>query len=373
MLSDAMSAPNFVPAFSLFSALNSAPLRPLHTLVRTTEDRFRPARVAPHRPAVLRAQATFQTDPALSPQATVLRETGTGRVPTIVLGGLVPDATEQVFLLRRFLLRAGDVYYLNYPRAGFSLDCVCAQLEDLVNELGASGQPPVIFAVSFGAGIVLEWLRRARHDGRDPLLAGLVLVSPVTCAADLIAPGAAKPATLLGRALKPYLDRTNDTPEATVEKSRALFLRMFEAGAQNKRALRTVMTKEEAERLRNAVLATIRDVTVDGARQRAQALSAMVPPTEYFHPQLLPLTEAPALVLFAECEDAVLDAHAPARFALGRATSAYLPNGSSRRVVAKAGEPPVQHASLVFHLFEFLPYFQTFYQRVRRGPLAFAA
>lgn len=368
-----MSAPNFAPAFSLFSALNAAPLRPLHTLVRTTEDRFRPARVAPHRPAVSRSQSSLQPAASVPPHAAVLREAGTGRVPTIVLGGLVPDATEQVFLLRRFLLRAGDVYYLNYPRAGFSLDVVCAQLDDLVTELGARGQPPVLFAVSFGAGIVLEWLRRARLDRRDPPLAGLILVSPVTCAADLIAPGSAKPSTLLGRALKPYLDGATQTPEATVEKSRALFLRMFEAGAQNKRALRTVMTKEEAERLRTAVVGTIRDVTLDGARQRAQALAAMISPTEYFLPQLLPLTEAPALVLFAECEGAVLDAHAPVRFALGRATGAYLPNGTARRVVAKNGEPPVQHASLVFHLFEFLPYFQTFYQRVRRGPLAFAA
>ncbi len=148
---------------------------------------------------------------------------------------------------------------------------------------------------------------------------------------------------------------------------------MLEAGAQNKRALRTLMTKPEAERLRDAVIGMIRDVSPDGGRQRAQALTSMVAPTDYFSPRLLPLTEAPALVLFAECEDAVLDAHAPVRFALGRAPAAYFPQGATHHVRAKRGEPPVQHASLVFHVFEFLPHLQAFYQHVRRGPLAFAA
>jgi hypothetical protein len=33
----------------------------------------------------------------------------------------------------------------------------------------------------------------------------------------------------------------------------------------------------------------------------------------------------------------------------------------------------VQHASLVFHVYSFLPHLQTFYRQVRRGPLALAA
>ncbi len=368
-----MSAPKFAPAISLFSALSAVPLRPLQTLVRTTEDRFRPAKPQLHRPAVLHAQnAARQRGEAADLRATVLREPGDGRVPTIVLGGLVPDATEQVFLLRRFLLRSGDIYYVNYPRDGFSLDLLCAQLDDLVAELVERNQPPVVFAVSFGAGIVLEWLRRSRGENREQLLSGLVLVSPVTCVPDLISPQAPKPATLLGRALKPYLDSA-EVPAAAIEKSRALFLRMFEAGAQNKQALRLLMTKAEAERLREAVVGTIRSVTTDGARQRVQALATMRPPTEYFSPHLLPLTQAPALVLFAECEDAVLDPAAPVRFALERAAGAYFPQHTVSRVVAKPGASAVQHASLVFHCYEFLPPLHSFYQVMRRGPLAFAA
>lgn len=369
-----MPGPNFAPTLSFISALSGSPLRPLHTFVRTAEEHFRPSHVRPHLPKVQHAQtAVLKRNPsAFEFRARVLREVGVGRVPTIVLGGLVPDSSEQVFLLRRFLLKAGDLYYINYPRTGFSLELVCAQLADLVAELTAAGQPPIVFGVSFGAGVAVDWLRRARLAGTDPLLAGLVLVSPVTCVADLIAPGAAKPATLIGRALKPFLDPTRMSEEM-VEKSRMVFLRMFEAGAQNKAALRLLMTARESERLRAAVMATIRGITWRGSCESVQALASMVSPTDYFSPTLLPLTSAPTLVLFAEREEAVLDECAPALFAFERAPQAYFSQGVMQRVKARAGEPAVQHASLIFHVFEFLSPLQSFYQHVRRRPLALAA
>lgn len=364
---------NFAPSVSFFSALSVPPLRSLRTFVRTTEERFRPPQIALHRSSAARSgmSAGLDATKTSGPRATILRERGTGRVPTIVLGGLVPDASEQVFLLRRFLLRCGDVYYVQYPRDAFSLAELTRQLGELVAELSAAGQPPVIFAVSFGAGIVLHWLKTIRGNGIEPLLSGVVLVSPVSCVEDLIPAGTVKPTTLLGRALKPFLDGA--AVDATVEKSRALFVRMFEAGAQNKQALRLLMTRQETIRLRDAVMATIRGVTTEGARQRTQALAEMSSPTSYFLPGLLPLTEAPTLVLFAQCEDAVLQAHAPVRLALERAPAAYFSQGTVRQVCARAGQAPVQHASLVFHVFEFLPPLQAFYQRVRRGNLAFAA
>lgn len=285
----------------------------------------------------------------------------------------MPDATEQVFLLRRFLLRSGDIYYVNYPRERFSLDVLAEQLNELVAELVTAGQPPVVFGVSFGAGVALEWLRRERLAGREPAVGGVVFVSPVTCVADLVAPGATKPSTLLGRALQPFLGSPAPVGEAIVEKSRALFIRMFEAGANNKQALRMLMTAAEAQRLRSAVLATIRSVTAEGARERASALAAMVPPNDYFSPRVLPLCTAPTLILFAEREDAVLDANAPARLALERAPRAYFPQATARLVTSRRGDAPVQHASLVFHVFEFLPHLQAFYQSVRRAQLPFAA
>lgn len=284
----------------------------------------------------------------------------------------MPDATEQVFLLRRFLLKSGDVFYLHYPRDSFSLDLICAQLSDLVRELSTTGRPPVILAVSFGAGLVLEWLRRHRLCGAEPHLSGVVLVSPVSCADDLLGAGP-KPATLLGRALNPYLNPDAKVTAATVEKSRIVFRRMFEAGAQNQTALRALMNRAEAGQLRTAVLAAIEGVTWRGAQRRVQALATMTPPTSYFLPAKLPLASCPVLVLFAEREDAVLDAAAPVRLALEQAPRAYFPEATVRRVRTRLGDTPVQHASLVFHAYAFLPHLQAFYHRMRRGSMPLAA
>ncbi len=369
-----MPSPTFPPAFSLIASLGLAPLRPLHNLVRQTQERMRPRQLSVHQSATARARMTaLRADDTGAPdRSTILRESGAGRVPTIVLGGLVPDATEQVFLLRRFLLKSGDVYYVQYPRDGFSLDVLCAQVGDLVDDLVAEGHAPIILAVSFGAGLVLEWLRRQRLRGTEPLLAGIVLVSPVSCVADLIGENPGKPATLLGRVLKPFFD-PGAVALSTVEKSRAIFRRMFEAGAQNRIALRALMTPVEIERLREAVMDTIRGVTPHGAQCRVQALAEMRPPTGYFSPAALPLSSVPTLILFAEREEVVLDAAAPVRLALQRAAAAYFPEATVAEVRARRGRPPVQHASLIFHVFDFLPHLQGFYQRVRRGGLALAA
>lgn len=355
--------------------LHAAPLRPLHTLVRAAEEKWRPGCAQSFRSAVHAAQEAALKFPGVSARqaATLLREPGRGRLPTIVLGGFVPDSSEQVFLLRRFLLQHGDVYSVLYSPDGFSLELLCAQLDDLLVELERRGERPIILGVSFGAGVLLEWLRRRREKGREPSVSGVILVSPVACVADILAPGAAKPSTLLGRALKPQLDSAQVPAVAVVERSRTVFLRMFEAGAQNKEALRRLMTRPELERLRNGVIGTIRAVTPQGAHERVQALGAMRNPLEYFQPALLPLTTAPTLVLFAEREDAVLDAAAPSLFAFRHAHRAYFPRGFVQEVKARPGEPPVQHASLVFHAFEFLPPLRAFYAHARTAPMALAA
>jgi len=370
-----MSRLNFSPTFSLLSALGSTPLRPFHTLMRSTEERFRPSQIAAHQPRVMTAQTALGGASffAARGRAHILREAGGGRIPTIVLGGLVPDSTEQVFLLRRSLLKSGDLYYLNYAADAFSLDLICAQLTDLVAELVEAGQAPVLLGVSFGAGVLLEWLRRARSCGVEPVLAGIVLVSPVTCVADLVPPGPVKPTTLIGRALKPLLGKEGEVAPASVERSRTVFLRLFEAGTQNKHALRALMTPAESRRLKSVVMETIRGITPAGAQQRVRALAEMAAPTEYFSPQFLPLSPAPTLVLFAECEDTVLDERAPALLAFERAHRAYFSHGEVRRVKSHWGESPVQHASLIFHVYEFLPPLLSFYQEIRRRGLPLAA
>jgi hypothetical protein len=365
-----MPLPRFAPSASLFHLLHSPALRPLQTFVRTVEERRHPAAPEPFLPG--RSPAVEQCG-APGPAAEVRRERGRGRVPTIVLGGFVPDSGEQVFLLRRFLLARGDLYPIVYPKDGFSLDLICAQLDDLVGDLRARGERPVILAVSFGAGLALEWLRRCRERGGDAGVAGVVLVSPVACVADLIPPGPGKPATLVGRVLRPFLDSPGDAPEAVVERARQVFARMFEAGAQNREALGRLMTPSELGRLHTAVMSTIRGLTGRGARERVGVLASLRSPLDYFSPVVLPLTSAPALVLFAEREDAMLDAGSPTAFAFRRALSAYFPAGATAEVRARPGSPPVQHASLIFHVGEFLPPLHAFYGRLPARGLPLAA
>lgn len=369
--------PATVPLLRLswYSWLHAAPLRPLHTFVRTTEARFRPARSGLFVPAVSAALDAMRRRAGAGPRAlaTIVREPGKGRRPTIVLGGFVPDSTEQVFLLRRTFLAAGDLYCVNYSRDGFSTETIGAQLDDLVAELAARGESPVLFGVSFGAGLILEWLRRRQAAGQPPALAGLVLVSPVTCVADIFPPEAAKPSTLLGRALKPFLENRGHIAGAAVERSRTIFVRMFEAGAQNKAALGRLLLPAELGRLRDAVVGTIRGITDLGAQERVRALADMRPPTDYFGPGQLPLATAPTLVLFAQAEEAVMDPLAPSLFAFRHAVRAYFPDGQVREVRARPGDAPVQHASLIFHVFEFLPPIQAFYARLRAQTLPLAA
>ncbi len=368
-----------MPALSLSPALLAltrfAP-PPMHTLLRATGYKLRPPRPQPHAPAIARAQAEVLARGAARPhqRATLLCERRLGAQPTIVLGGFVPDSTEQVFLLRGFLLRQGSVYYFNYPRGGFSVELLCAQLDDLVHELNLRhGQRPAIFGVSFGAGVVLEWLRRARATGRQPDLAGLVLVSPVACSADVVVPGETKPSTLLGRALRPYLEAGERVPDAVVEKSRAIFAKMFEAGAQNREALRTLMTAAELHALRAAVLGAIRTIDATGAGERVQAMCAMPPLSAWTTSAQLPLSHAPTLVLYAEKESAVLTESSPTRLALTSALPVFFPRGELRTVTGGAAGSAVQHASLIFHYFQFLPHVAAFYRGLKTGKLRLAA
>ncbi|HTB80915.1 MAG TPA: alpha/beta hydrolase [Opitutaceae bacterium] len=354
------------PALSLFTQLGRfAPARPLRTLIRTTSYKLRPPQQRLFTPTVRRAQETVLQSGAAGEhqRATVLWERSRGRVPTIVLGGFVPDATEQVFMLRGFLLKSGSVYYFNYPRHGFSNELLFAQLDDLVEELAElHGQKPVVFAVSFGGGLLMEWLKRAQRAGRKIDLNGSLIISPVACVEDLLTPGEAKPSTLLGRAVKPYLN--GHASPSGVEKSRAIFSKMFESGAQNKEALRAIMTRDELHRLREAVMGAIRDINFTGACERMQSLKQMEAPGAYFSPALLPLSEAPALILYAEKESSVITENSPTRFAFETAHRAYFPR-STYRLIANQHGSPVQHASLIFHSSNFLPPISAFYKQLK--------
>lgn len=289
-----------------------------------------------------------------------------GMHPTIVLGGFVPDSCESVFLLKDLFLKQGSIYCLSYPVSGFSLELLFAQLEDLVDEVTMRhGNAPVIFSVSFGSGVVLEWLRRRKQAGLTQSLGGLIMVSPVTCVDDLIDRGAQKPSTLLGRAIKPYLDPEGKVEQATVERSRTIFSKMFESGAQNREAVGSVMSGSEARWLRDRVMRTIQSIDFSGACERVRALKQMIAPDRYFDRSMLPLCEAPTLLLYAEKEDSVVTERSPARFVFETAHKAYFPR-SRCLLVSNPGGTPVQHASLIFHHQNFRPALSAFYRSLRK-------
>jgi len=345
-----------------------APDRPLRTFWRSTGYKLRPPRPVPYH-----ARITHRRDGLLAAgrarpdqQAEVLCELRPGRLPTVVVGGFVPDATEALYLQRGMLLRQGSVFYLNYPVDGFSLPLLFAQLDDLVEELSLDrNSAPVLIGVSFGCGVLLEWMRHLRRCDAPLRARGVVFISPVTCPADILEPGATRPTTLLGRALRPFLQHEGGRADQRhVEKSRALLLRMFEAGAQNRRSIRAVMTPGELLHVRHRVMTTLRAITLRGAVERVAALAAMEPPVGYYTQLLAPLCEAPVLILFAEKETSVLTDSAPTLVVLGVHPQALFPTAQVRTVINRRGSP-VQHASMLFHCFNFASHLSTFYRLMR--------
>lgn len=358
-----MAATSFLPMFSLLAQISRQPSAPLQLWLRTTSHKFRPASPAAHAPVVRRRQNALLAAGLAGPHqcATLQVEQRSGATPTIVIGGFVPDSTEALYLLRGSLLQQGSLYYFNYPRRGFLTEMFFAQLADLVEELSEKfGRPPVIMGISFGAGLVMEWLRRFDRLENQPALAGLVLVSPVGCVEDLLDPSKPKPTTLLGRVIKPYVDAEGRADGAVIERSRSVFLKMFESGAQNKEALRLLLSREELSRLRDAVLATINSIEPAAARDRVQALCNFAP----FGVDR-PLCVAPVLVLFSEKESAVLCENAPTERELRTRTTTWFPRGRCLTVRNHA-DNPVQHASLIFHARNFQPLLMEFYRALRQ-------
>jgi hypothetical protein len=323
---------------------------------------FAPSVSAAADAALLRGEALHRQ------AATLLFERRPGDLPTIVLGGFVPDSTEQVYLLRGMLLRHGSVYYVNYPRQGFSVPMLCAQIDDLLAEIALLGQRPVIVSVSFGSGLLVEWLRRRSLSGLGAPVAGAILVSPVTCLDDIVDPGLQRQGTLLGRALGPFTMPTVDLH--AVEKARTIFTKMFEAGANNRSALAGLLGPGELLRLREAVVSALRGIDAVGARERVRALSEMAHPRTWAKAGR-PLCAEPVLALYAEREDSVMAASSPTRAELEEHGPGLFPGLQSR--IVQGGTSPVQHASLIFHYYQFLPYFEAFYRGLKTGKMGLAA
>jgi pimeloyl-ACP methyl ester carboxylesterase len=343
--------------------LRHSPAAPLRIWLRNTGQKIRPPCAQPYVAAVRHRQDAVLAAGGAGPHqyAPALAEAGAGGQPTIVIGGFVPDTQDALYLLRASLLKQGSLYTFSYPPRGFATDLFIAQLADCIEEVTARhGRPPVLIGISFGAGLLVELLRRTAAAGAALTLAGVVLISPVCGVSDLLEPGAAKATTLLGRVIKPYLDRTGPADDTIIARSRAVFLKMFEAGAQNHQALSLLLTRDETLRLRNAVLATINAITTTGVVERVRALRdfpALADPRC--------LCPAPALVLFAEKEGAVLREDAPTRQEFEHRLRVWFPQGVCS-TVRNTPENPVQHASLIFHAQNFGQPLAAFYRQIKQ-------
>ncbi len=320
------------------------------------------------RPAVQRALDGLRRRRGdLPPLATIYRERrarfSSASVATVVLGGFVPDATEALHCQRRLLRRFGDVYYVNYPREGFDRDALHAQLADLLADLGARGESAVLFGISFGCGLLGDFLA-AERLGAAEHVAGVLWVSPVLSLEDLTGPDRAtrRDCSLVGRVCLPMLDvEPGRDADASVRNGRRFFGRLFTAGSQNRRAMRRLRWRRQGEFLKARILETVQEISTEGARQRLALLRRACPLAAGEWPQ--PLSARPTLAIFAEQEDAVLSAAAPVRrlLAVEAAPTGALPRAEV--AVARSAEPgdAVQHASLIFHAHAYNPAIERFY------------
>ena len=292
------------------------------------------------------------------PAARLYRERGNGRLPTIVIGGFVPDATEVVEFQRPIFKKSGDVYYLNYPREGFHLPLFQTQLADLVESLNLRGERPVLLGVSFGAGLVAGFLRDVLP--LDSLtIRGVLFVSPVFCAEDLVRPTSERTGgvRMLESNLRRILSARHSSPEDVerqIERARRCFQGLFGQGAENR-----PMDWRHLS-IRDKIMAVIDQTPVRGGFERTLAIQEFRQPSPD-----APLFNGPVLTLIAEAEDSLLVPTSPT-LALCRDPRQYhrvFPGGRCLTVTSRQTDDPVAHASLIFHHLAYNPVISAWYRR----------
>lgn len=274
----------------------------------------------------------------------IFREKGAGNVPTIVLGGFVPDATETVEFQRKLLRRHGSIYYVNYGRNGFCQKMFAAQLTDLIESLALKGQKPLIMGVSFGCGLLTDFLRNADEQVHEKIR-GLILVSPVITIDDLIRPAEQKRdgVRILESNLKKIVaaDPKNEADISKhIERSRRCFQALFNSGAEN----RTLSVRHFA--IRKKINDVIEYTSARGGFERVVALRDFRFP--FFSRALF---SGPVLTLLAENESDILVPSSPTLklFSEQSLYSRLFPSCLVKTVTSHIAGDGVAHASLIFH------------------------
>lgn len=273
----------------------------------------------------------------------IFREKGSGSIPTIVIAGFVPDATEVTEFQRSLFKSYGDIYYLNYPRTGFSTVMFSAQLADLIENLNNRGEQPVLFSISFGSGLLAAFLQAG--VSRVLRIRGIVMASPVLCKEDLVRPkgertgGVRMLESNLSKILRADPDNADEI-NRQIERARRCFQALFEAGAENRD-----LTSRHLS-IRRKIMDVLQKTTLRGGYERVLALKRFDVPDA-----AEPVFAGPALVLFAEAEENVMVAKSPtmAAFSDQKIFKFIFPQGAMRKVVSSEVGDPVAHASLIFH------------------------
>jgi len=315
-----------------------------------------------HRP---REQALWERYPNLpAVRCQLYREKSAGSNPTIVIGGFVPDATEAVEFQRPTLRRHGSIYYLNFPRNGFSQELFEGQLADLIDDLALKGERPALMTISFGAGLLVDFLRRAPESIHEKIR-GLMLISPVLCTADLIRCEGERSGGV--RMLESNLRKIMGADPANghelnrqLERARRCFQALFEAGAENRPLTARHLT------IRSRIFGVLEQTSNLGGYERVLALKRFEVPSRERS-----IYNGPSLLLVAEDEESVLVPSSPTLRLIRDQESlrAMLPDVRLRKVSSPDPADPVAHASLIFHQHAFNPLLEDWLERLHRRPL----
>lgn len=285
-----------------------------------------------------------QNQDSIRTRCQIFLEKSAGNVPTIVLGGFVPDSTETVEFQRALLREHGSIYYVNYSRNGFCNKMFSAQFSDLIEDLAVKGQKPLIMGVSFGCGLLSNFLRHADEQTHERIR-GLILVSPVLTTDDLIRPKEEKRdgIRILESNLKKIVaaDPTDETDISRhVERSRRCFQALFSSGAEN----RNLSVRHLA--IRKKIFDVIEYTTARGGFERVSALR------DFCFPFLSStLFSGPVLALLAENESDILVPSSPTLklFSEPSLLVRIFPSCRVKTVKSNVVGDGVAHASLIFH------------------------
>jgi len=289
--------------------------------------------------------------PAAAPRLRIERHRGLGPFHFLLVPGLVPDGPETFLRQKKLFLARGDASVVTWPYEGFDLDTVLAEIEGFVARTRADKRKPVLVGVSVGGGIVLEYLRRRREQGDPAPVAGVVLVSPLTCVGDL--------AGLLKRLWTPIVSDAGE-PVQALEKGRSFFRQLASKSAgkgsssNGWKAFFAALTPTGFGELvdapiRKRIEKTLSRIPPEGAIERCKALREL-PGLDTGSRVRDGLTDAPTLVLWGSKERHTLDMDGPGTGVLCRPDLAekHFKAAEIQWIYTKKGET-VPHASLLKH------------------------